>query len=334
MMLTCQACERAPFSVEEETDDPSEPYRLCPACHARLLARSLRPVEWFNLAKRHGWTQPLLHDDLYNEDGSADQPDEDVVAPEAFPAPTLSEASRSAEALLDFSITRWWLRPEVIDAWSRIPVDEALAALTRRFETAHNDLVRGVVLEVTATVGPAAAAFTRQIWRDGAFSDGLYGSLVRATAGSLPLDEGFALAESALKRMPEKVWRGNFPALAHFKSERTLAWIEANAGEPSVGAWGGLAAASSFSWGKAKAWLESGRPLSLIAVDALIEVLDPRSRPAGVERLRLASTATEEETRPVLESAMAADPVPRMKQRIGWLLSQLPALAAASVRST
>lgn len=58
----CQACEIDPPDIIEPCDDETSPYHVCSACHDRLHARALRPVEWYNLAKRHGWWQFLLHD--------------------------------------------------------------------------------------------------------------------------------------------------------------------------------------------------------------------------------------------------------------------------------
>src|SRR5580692_1306653 len=103
----CQACESAPAEVVEPCDDAVEPYRVCAACHRRLRARALRPLEWYNLAKRHGWYPYLLHDDFYEQDGVASQPGEVVERPDAFPVPTLDAVSHAPAVLLDFSITRW-----------------------------------------------------------------------------------------------------------------------------------------------------------------------------------------------------------------------------------
>jgi hypothetical protein len=80
-------------------DDPDEPYLVCQQCHDRLMSRSLRPLECYNLAKRHGWAKFLLHDDFY-DDGEASQPEEDVDEAEQYPAPTLKQDQQSPDALL------------------------------------------------------------------------------------------------------------------------------------------------------------------------------------------------------------------------------------------
>ena len=94
MPQLCEARECAAAQTVEPCDDANEPYHLCVACHQRLHARALRPFEWYNLAKRHGWYQFLLHDDFYDEDGTASQPEDGVECPGDFSAPSLAAAAR------------------------------------------------------------------------------------------------------------------------------------------------------------------------------------------------------------------------------------------------
>src|SRR6185436_11112794 len=90
-----------------------------------------------------------------------------------------------------------------------------------------------------------------------------------AVAACLPGEEGFARVTDALASM-----NGNKPslflsALGEFRSERALAWIEANVREDVTVDWGRLAALSRLDWPRAVRWLRTGRPLSLVALDAL-----------------------------------------------------------------
>jgi len=57
-----------------------------------------------------------------------------------------------------------------------------------------------------------------------------------------------------------------------FKDDRVLDWIESvrNRITTIKIQWGHLAAGSNFSWQRAEKWLSCGRPLSLIALDALM----------------------------------------------------------------
>jgi hypothetical protein len=326
MSSSCQACELRPAIVEEPADDPDSPYLVCQGCHGRLMARSLRPLEWFNLAKRHGWARHLLHDDFYDEDGTATQPEEDVEQPELFPAPSLAAVGEKAELILDYAVTRWHIEEELAEKWKHLPQDDVLRALTFRFDASRNPAIRSVVLQLASLTGESADALVRRAW--GEFPTGApYWPLVQASAACLPFEEGFAVAEATLAAMPDRARRESFSALAHFRSPRVLEWIELNAAEPTVEAWGHLAAASAFSWPKAKQWFEAGRPLSLIAIDALLAIAEPRTAFLRSHRPSLGTPPSEGEIRRVLEAAERADPVPRVKQRVDALLTKLPALA-------
>lgn len=50
----CQSCRVTEAEVIESCDDEKYPYTLCKPCHQRLLERSLRPLEYLNLAAKHG----------------------------------------------------------------------------------------------------------------------------------------------------------------------------------------------------------------------------------------------------------------------------------------
>jgi hypothetical protein len=56
----CEACESSPATITEACGE-GDVYWVCAACHRRLVARELRPLEWYNLAKRHGgWPMILM----------------------------------------------------------------------------------------------------------------------------------------------------------------------------------------------------------------------------------------------------------------------------------
>src|SRR5688572_464832 len=117
MIPLCEACEAAPVDTIERDDNPDDPYYLCLECYARLHAQALRPLEWYNLARRHGAMGYLLGDDCY-ENGVAREPHHPVESPHRFPAPTLRAVSRSAESLLDYSIAHGSLDDKLVAAWT------------------------------------------------------------------------------------------------------------------------------------------------------------------------------------------------------------------------
>lgn len=290
-----------------------------------MISRALRPLEWFNLAKRHGWAKFLLHDDFYDNSGEATQPDGEVDDAEFYPAPTLNQAEAEPSTLFDYSMTRWNLDEEVLAAWLRLPQAGVLSCITERFDRTLNPSVRAVTLEVATLLRAQGSVFVRHAWES--YPDcGSFWSLAAATAACLPEDEGFPLVTLALEAMPEKVRRQQFGALAHFRSTKSLGWIETHASEPTGDAWGYLAAASKFNWPKSEEWLKAGRPLSLIAVDALLAIANPRT--PFLRRIGpvLENQPGEQDIRNAIEALMKADPVPRVKHRASVLLEYVPSL--------
>jgi hypothetical protein len=116
-------------------------------------------------------------------------------------------------------------------------------------------------------------------------------------------------------------------ALAWFRSERVLDWIEAFIHEPLTEDWGRLAAVSNLDWSRVKSWLGKGRPLSLVALDALNAcwhyntVLLKRCRP------KLAGGWAESEFVSVLEEYVSRDPVPRVQKAAGAAISHMHDIA-------
>ncbi|CUB23583.1 hypothetical protein BN2127_JRS3_03506 [Bacillus safensis] len=185
----CEACQKNEMNVVEASDEPKQPYQLCHQCHERLLTYSLRPIEWYHLAVLHSPKQFLLHDDFYGEDGQAYQLEEDVVITKNAEAPTLQGVRRDLVSLLDFSITRWLLEDDVIDALKQHDQQKILDAVQSRFyETEHAD-VKSRMLEIAADVlGTSAAGWVRELL-DQADEEFFY-PLSWAAASSLPVDEG------------------------------------------------------------------------------------------------------------------------------------------------
>ena len=69
--VTCEACRHAPATERITHDDPVHPYAVCDPCARRLMSLALRPREWLHLAALHGANKFLLHDDFYDDDGTA-----------------------------------------------------------------------------------------------------------------------------------------------------------------------------------------------------------------------------------------------------------------------
>jgi hypothetical protein len=327
MHQPCEACGRAEGRVVEPCDDARDPYRVCDACHRRLHARSLRPLEWFNLAKRHGWHQFLLHDDFYDEDGTATQPETRVNGARGFPAPTLAVVRQDCERLLDYSLTRWHLDPEVVAAWAEHDRRAVLPTLAGRFAGTAKDEIRARVLSICASaVREIGADFVRRAWEEYPGAVALI-PLAEASAACLPHDEGFARVTTALAGFDGHEKRDRMFALSYFRSPDALAWIEQNVFEPIMETWGYLAAASHLDWLLVESWLAGGRPLSLVAIDALLAILRPRTPFLRQIEPTLAARPTLSRLREVMLQYRDRDPVPRVQQRIDVLLADAGQLA-------
>lgn len=323
----CEACELVAPTVIEPCDDEVEPYRLCQPCHERLIARSLRPLEWFNLAKRHSWSQYLLHDDFYDEDGTATQPEDNVVEAASHKAPRLSEVGDDAEALLDYSITRWHLETETKKAWSAISSSSVLQAISTRFASTRNQSIRSKCLEIAATTqGEGGAEFIRYCWGEYPSVDLI--SLAQASAACLPYREGFDRVSNTLDTLESSQKRDSIFALSYFRSSEALDWIERAIFEPITESWGYLAAASDLDWRRVETWFASGRPLSLVAIDALRSFVRPMTPFLREHSPVLRDRPSFETFSAVLEGYMERDPVPRVQQRIEGLMAHGGALTS------
>jgi hypothetical protein len=318
MVTTCEACGAAPAEIEEDYDGAS-PFRVCAACHNRLVNLSLRPREWFNLAKRHGWWQFLLHDDFYGEDGTAYQPKFDLVDPDSNRAPTLQQVANDPDALLDYTITRWQLRPEVAEAWQMLNHATVLETLQRRYAQTRDIDIQAVVLEVAAhSLGEHGQRFVSVAWNDFRKPRQL-GAFAQASVACLTFEDGFGRVVAALSSMAEKDRRNCMYALSYFHRAETLDWIESNVFSPVTEDWGRLAAASQFDWDRAVAWLAGGRLLSLVALDALAAIVRPQTPLLREFSPELANKPTLATFDAVLAEYMERDPAPRVKMTTRFL---------------
>jgi hypothetical protein len=278
-------------------------------------------LEWYNLAKRHGWYQFLLHDDFYDEDGTASQPEETVECPTDFPAPSLAGVEHEPRQLLDYSITRWHFDSDVASAWAGLPRPAVLNALSERFGSTSNVGIRSRVLEICASaLHHFGADFVRYAWGDYPATVDLP-SLAQASAACLPFDEGFARVTAALAKQDGSQKRDLMFSLGYFHSPKALDWIEQHIFEPITEAWGYLAAASRLDWPRVECWFERGRPLSLAAIDALAAIIRPQSPFLRAYGPRLHHPPTPDRIRQVLSAYAEQDRVPRVQHRTARLIS-------------
>lgn len=315
----CEACKRNEINVVEKSDDPNQPYKLCNQCHERLLKYSLRPIEWYNLAVVHSPKKFLLHDDLYEEDGEACQPEEDVFVTKKDKAPTLRAVRNDLESLLDFSITRWFLEDDVINALKKHDTQKTLSSVKSRFYETENYEVKSRMLEIVADVlGTSASGWVRELWEN--YDEEFLYPISWATASSLPAEEGLNNIFEKLKLVSEKELPiAAFTCLYRFRSSNILDWIEATCTIFNDN-WGRLAAVCFPTWERMKSWLNKGRPLSLIALDTMANCVKGYGD-IYVEQFSPKILGTEiSEVDQVLSEYFQIDGVPRVKMKLSRIM--------------
>ena len=321
--------ERATVTLPSQS--PDGPYRLSAGAAHRLEHLSLRPLEWFNLAVIHGPFEFYLHDDFYTEEGQACQPKEDVVDAALFPCPTLDTCAADPVRLLDFAITRSWFEQETI---GRLQAHEAdLPDLIQgRFNQTRNGFIRYRLAEVAGELlGQRSALWFRSVLAEMPEQDRL--SLLHAGHRCLPAEEGLATAIEALSHVPRSRLTQESFVLAKYRDTRVLDWIEVNVHDPLTHQWGDLAAASGIDWTRAAKWLRSGRPLSLVALDALVVCSGPRPGASLLIRKMnpvLRAPAPAHAIEAALTDYARRDPVPRVDGVVRRLIADLPVLIARS----
>ena len=321
MMITdlCEACERNEINVVETSDDPNQPYKLCNQCHERLLKYSLRPIEWYKLAVVHSPNKFLLHDDFYEEDGEACQPEEDVFVTKKDKVPTLRAVRNDLESLLDFSITRWFLENDVINALKKHDIQKTLSSVKSRFYGTENYEVKSRMLEIAADVlGTSASGWVRELWEN--YDEEFLYPISWATASSLPTEEGLKNIFEKLKLVSEKELPiAAFTCLYRFRSSNILDWIESTCTIFNDD-WGRLAAVCFPTWERMKFWLNKERPLSLIALDTMANCVKGYGD-IYVEQFSPKILGTDKnEVEKILNDYYQKDGVPRVKMKVARIV--------------
>jgi hypothetical protein len=120
--------------------------------------------------------------------------------------------------------------------------------------------------------------------------------------------------------------RDSMYCLSYFHSAEALDWIEQNVFDPVTEAWGGLAAASELDWPRVENWLHFGRPLSLVAIDALAAISRPRNPLLRDHCPQLHEPPTCYRFKQALLDYAERDNVPRVRQRTTWLIEHCDVL--------
>jgi len=266
--MKCESCKLEDYIIVEASEEGHNPYLLCSGCQKRLINFALRPLEFFNLTAIHGNTY-LLSDSFYDDDtGEAIQAYIDVVDEDLFPYPKLEDVENNLSRLIDYSFVSYFVDDVVIEKLKLHEKIDILQQLKERVK--YNKAIKDKAFEVAASVlGKSAKNWIRTEWAKR--EDGELLIYAKALAYCLDVDEAFRFITKEIEDLEDKSLSLNIAALNYLKNERVLDWIETMT--PRIHNisfnWGQLAASSKFDWERAVIWLNSKRPLSLIALDAL-----------------------------------------------------------------
>jgi hypothetical protein len=318
----CQACKIRAVKVIDPVDNPDYPYRLCDPCHHQLVATALPPLHYFNLAALHGRTY-LLQDDFYDDEGAAMTPEIEVEESVGQAFPRWDSLKGDLEQLINYAIVIWTFDQEILSAFSNFEKGAILNEFQLRIKANRGLGVK--IYELTAlTLGELAGEWIREEWK---MYDGQHIELfAKALAKCLPLQEGFQLYADALAQIDSiSIVYQKMLGFIHFESRLTLQWITENIHKfvNINSAWGEIAAVSEFDWATARTWIESGRPLSLVALDALVHCarIPYRSQGWRLPTQKLLQPDTVGNMDAVLKAYLSRDGVPRVKNAVAFISS-------------
>ncbi len=363
--VVCEACESRRALPAGSGSRLHRSFRICRPCADRVDRLSLRPLEWYNLAKRHGPHHNGLDEQFYSPGGIALMSDDELEEePHLLPAPVLQDVAHDLDLLWVHTLTRRSLGPKFLAAWRRHPKKAAANFLAKAWDIRQDDHARHHILSICRhCLGKAGAALIRRAWKDAAsFRDEESLHLVRlmekylpdpavfeaddedddgdddkgplgaprfpwtdllpsASARCLPQEEAW---QHALTQATRHGYMGYFTAL---RDPRALDWIETHLPSGTYPDWGGVAAVCGFSWDRALRWLQQGRPLSHLALDALRALILPLGDPDEEDYgIRLLSPPDRRTLGRVLKAHARRDAVPRVQKQVDFILHHAPVL--------
>jgi hypothetical protein len=236
------------------------------------------------------------------------------------------------EKVIDWLFRAGKLSDHFTDVLAHIPparVAEMGLAQARTYWARRLD-VTPLCVQVIEHVAPssARAAWARALWDQlNVENSTRRGRAVAALAAALPHDEAYARAQEwcdAATTPEERAGRLMSTWVLHDSRVLDLIeqwWRDRAQPPPVTESWSTLVAETGLPWARLRRWLESGRPLSLLAVDVLRTYVK-KGPPQNF------GAPTMSELRRVLEEHAARDPVPRVRQAIDHVL-QYPAPVAS-----
>jgi uncharacterized protein YwqG len=240
--------------------------QLCADCYSHADTFSLSPREWYNLITIHGNSDGWCHG--YSDDGVATKAIRRVFDPKECELPTLQTVMGSLPRMLEYSLSPYLddfkIFSDMRSLFSVDAITEALSVIIANKPTQHL-LGTGALRVCRFALGADAATWLLSNWDQ--YASKVPVAFIDAAAHCLPFEQAFRLAKNLLKSHP-----AYYMAMSSFGSVEVLDWIEEEISSPFT-PWGLLAAQSQLSWSRVEDWIQLGRPLSLVAISALKDIV-------------------------------------------------------------
>ncbi len=224
-------------------------------------------------------------------------------------------------------VKRWFIEKAQIDPLMNFPAGVWLPIFETCLPKLKNDDHLNTLFHLSGyLLKESGPDFVRKNWDK--WSPETFRGLTFAAIHCLPIKEAYGLVTDRLDQMDLKERLVCKFILGWFENKQVLKWIEENVQSPIDVSWGTLAARSQFDWEHCEKWLALGRPISLVALDALGLCLTTPRAADGHQYKPLIHPPLENIFKNVLENYMTADPAVRVRRTTEALMSERKRLYA------
>jgi hypothetical protein len=325
--MICPSCQKRKIESVKDHENNGFQYSLCLKCEERLINYALRPIEYFRLKAFYGDTH-LLHDDFYDEDGTACQANQSLGFFKGKSFPKLKEL-KTLKDLIDLATVVWEIDKPLKESINKYTNEEIEEELIKRLE--ERPYLKQDIIRITSKViNGTSSTFVKSLWTNRNNEEALieYAELL---ANSFKGNEGVLDYLSQLDKIESgKELNEQVGGLIFFKSPKIISWIENSAARIKniTDVWGTVSALSDIDWDTIIKWMDNGRPLSLVAIDALSEYATDQHtlNRSPLSRYRIKGLPQPPENKVIIDSInnyLQIDGVTRVKQRVQYIESNI-----------
>ncbi|RAK68320.1 hypothetical protein DLM85_09850 [Hymenobacter edaphi] len=282
----------------------------------------MRPLEFFNLSAVHG---PVYEwpDDYFDDEGEAYPALTEAESDALLALPSLPQLRGDVRRLVQYALVSPGPPREVSALLAEFEPWEVQQVLDERIAVYPYRL--GQCLEIAAeALGPRAYHWVKH--RLAHYPQADIGVFAPALARCFPVAEGEAIMLGSLSQLSEKSLMQRIHCLSPFSGNGPLDWLENQRSRIHTvsDGYGMTVALVGISWERVQRWLRLGRPLSLIALDAVVNCSTACLNPDQYRRFRLnpprlLAPAPVAEMNRVLAQYLERDSVPRTRKAVRFI---------------